>query len=66
MEKALDVTTEYEIGGYAAALRWVTHHRILKSKHPDGVLIGASSVSQTKKNLDALEQRPLPDTLWNL
>ncbi|CAK7201647.1 hypothetical protein SEUCBS139899_004356 [Sporothrix eucalyptigena] len=44
-----------------AALRWVSHHSILKREHGDAVIIGASSAAQLEENLTSLEKGPLPD-----
>ncbi|KAJ5248792.1 hypothetical protein N7468_000243 [Penicillium chermesinum] len=44
------------------AFRWLVHHSQLKVKDGnDGVVIGVSSLSQLKDNLDHLEKGPLPD-----
>ncbi|EPQ58870.1 Aldo/keto reductase [Gloeophyllum trabeum ATCC 11539] len=43
------------------ALRWVSHHSLLKREHGDAILIGASSVQHIEQNLIDLEQGPLPD-----
>ena len=41
------------------ALRWVSHHSLLKREHGDAVLIGASSVKHIEENLVDLEKGPL-------
>ncbi|TFY55976.1 hypothetical protein EVG20_g9115 [Dentipellis fragilis] len=43
------------------ALRWVSHHSLMKREFGDSVLIGASSVEHIKQNLVDLEKGPLPD-----
>ena len=43
------------------ALRWVSHHSLLKREHGDNILIGASSVAHLGDNLVDLEKGPLPD-----
>lgn len=43
------------------ALRWMSHHSMLKQENGDGVVIGASSVAQLEENLKALEGGPLPE-----
>lgn len=55
------------------ALRWVSHHSIMKREHGDSVIIGASSVKHLQQNLDDLEKGPLPqevvdslDEAWNI
>lgn len=46
-----------------AALRWVSHHSLLKKEHGDAIIIGASSASQLEENLVNLEKGPLPEEL---
>lgn len=43
------------------ALRWMTHHSLLKREHGDAVIIGASSTKHLEENLTDLEKGPLPD-----
>ncbi|KAF2105138.1 Aldo/keto reductase [Rhizodiscina lignyota] len=43
------------------ALRWMTHHSLLKKGNGDAVIIGASSGKQLEQNLVDLEKSPLPD-----
>ncbi|TBU24880.1 Aldo/keto reductase [Dichomitus squalens] len=43
------------------ALRWISHHSLLKREHGDAVLIGASSIKHIEQNLVDLEKGPLPD-----
>ena len=43
------------------ALRWVSHHSMMKREHGDSVIIGASSVEHLKQNLIDLEKGPLPE-----
>lgn len=44
------------------ALRWCVHHSALKIKDGnDGIIIGISSLSQLKQNLEACEKGPLPE-----
>ncbi|TFK50684.1 Aldo/keto reductase [Heliocybe sulcata] len=43
------------------ALRWVSHHSLMKREYGDAVLIGASSVKHIEQNLVDLEKGPLPD-----
>lgn len=44
-----------------AALRWTSHHSLLKKEHGDAVIIGASSAAQLEENLSNLEKGPLPE-----
>ncbi|EJD00802.1 Aldo/keto reductase [Fomitiporia mediterranea MF3/22] len=43
------------------ALRWVSHHSLMKREHGDAILIGASSLEHIEQNLIYLEKGPLPD-----
>ncbi|KAJ7477259.1 Aldo/keto reductase [Mycena galericulata] len=43
------------------ALRWVSHHSLMRREHGDSVLIGASSLNHIEQNLLDLEKGPLPD-----
>ncbi|KAJ3766687.1 Aldo/keto reductase [Lentinula raphanica] len=42
------------------ALRWVSHHSLMKREYGDAILIGASSLEHIKQNLIDLEKGPLP------
>jgi aflatoxin B1 aldehyde reductase len=42
------------------ALRWISHHGLLKREYGDSVLIGASSLKHIQENLIDLEKGPLP------
>lgn len=46
-----------------AAVRWVSHHSLMKREHGDAVIIGASSAAQLEENLVNLEKGPLPDEM---
>lgn len=51
------------------ALRWVSHHSLLKREYGDSILIGASSVNHIEQNMVDLEKGPLRKSfivLWNL
>ncbi|KAF8964664.1 Aldo/keto reductase [Flammula alnicola] len=43
------------------ALRWISHHSLLKREYGDAVLIGASSLKHIEENLVDLEKGPLPE-----
>jgi aflatoxin B1 aldehyde reductase len=43
------------------ALRWMTHHSLLKREHGDSVIIGASSTKHIEQNLIDLEKDALPE-----
>jgi len=44
-----------------AALRWISHHSLLKREFGDAIIIGASSAKQLDENLTNLEKGPLPE-----
>jgi len=48
------------------ALRWVSHHSLLKRDKGDAVIIGASSVSHLEQNLADLEKGPLPESILSV
>ena len=54
------------LDGHAVALRWTVYHSILDGANGDAVIIGASSVDQLKRNLDAIEDGPLPEGIRKL
>ena len=39
------------------------HHSVLKKEYGDGIIIGASSLSQLESNLTMCDQGPLPEDL---
>lgn len=43
------------------ALRWMTHHSMLKRENGDAIIIGASSVKHLEENMVDLEKGPLPE-----
>ncbi|RPD64666.1 Aldo/keto reductase [Lentinus tigrinus ALCF2SS1-7] len=43
------------------ALRWVSHHSLMKREFGDAVIIGASSTKHIEQNLIDLEKGPLPE-----
>ncbi|KUI53240.1 Aflatoxin B1 aldehyde reductase member 3 [Cytospora mali] len=46
-----------------AAVRWVSHHSLLKREEGDAIIIGASSKGQLEENLVNLEKGPLPEEM---
>ena len=55
-----------EIAPAAAALRWLTHHSALSqgnSKEDHGIILGASSIEHLQQNLQAMNDKPLPQIL---
>lgn len=43
------------------ALRWISHHSLLRREHGDAIIIGASSLAHIEQNLVDLEKGPLPE-----
>lgn len=41
------------------ALRWMTHHSLMKKEYGDAIIIGASSSKHIEQNLVDLEKGPL-------
>lgn len=54
---------KHGINGHAAALRWTTYHSVLDRAKGDAVIVGASSTAQLDRNMDIIEQGPLPQEL---
>lgn len=54
------VCIKNEILPAEAAYRWLIHHSHLDGRLGDGVIIGASSISQLDKNLNNIKIGPLP------
>jgi len=46
-----------------AALRWLAYHSLLDQHEGDGIIIGASKMSQLEQNLLAVEKGALPETV---
>jgi len=55
------VSDKYDLTLTEVALRWISHHSLLRREYGDAVLIGASSLSHIKQNLVDLEKGPLPE-----
>jgi len=55
------VVKKYSLTEAESALRWITHHSLLKREFGDAIIIGASSATQLEENLANLEKGPLPD-----
>ncbi|PVG04146.1 Aldo/keto reductase [Serendipita vermifera] len=45
------------------ALRWMSHHSLMKREHHDAVIIGASKKEHLEQNLVDLEKGPLPESI---
>lgn len=63
MYQALDewgeIARNAGISKAALAYRWITYHSALKKENGDGVILGASKVSQLEETLTAIEAGPL-------
>lgn len=47
-----------------ASTRWMYHHSMLPGEHQDGVILGASSLTQLKNNMEYTDKGPLdPDVV---
>jgi len=55
------VTKKHGLTEDECALRWMTHHSLLRREHGDSIIIGASSVEHIEQNLLDLEKGALPD-----
>ncbi|KAI9831866.1 MAG: hypothetical protein M1826_002898 [Phylliscum demangeonii] len=62
-ERVRTAAKEAGLSGHAAALRWAIHHSQLRPELGDGVIIGASSLTQLRETIDMAEAGPLPDHL---
>ncbi|EIW56834.1 Aldo/keto reductase [Trametes versicolor FP-101664 SS1] len=57
------VTQKHGLTLAEVALRWISHHSLMRREHGDAVLIGASSVKHIQENLIDLEKGPLPQEI---
>ncbi|KAJ7905443.1 Aldo/keto reductase [Mycena olivaceomarginata] len=56
-----DVAAQHNVRLTEIALRWCQHHSVLGEQ--DGVILGATSVSQLKQNCEDSAKGPLPDAI---
>ncbi|KZS98927.1 Aldo/keto reductase [Sistotremastrum niveocremeum HHB9708] len=56
-----EVSKKHGLTMAEVALRWISHHSLLKREYGDAILIGASSVKHIEQNLVDLEKGPLPE-----
>ncbi|KZV99253.1 Aldo/keto reductase [Exidia glandulosa HHB12029] len=61
MEIIRPVAEKHNLTMAEVALRWMSHHSLLKRKYNDAVLIGASSTKHIEQNLIDFEKGPLPE-----
>lgn len=63
VDKLREACGEAEIPMAEAALRWLAFHSQMDSQKGDGIIIGASKISQLEQNVKALEKGPLPQSV---
>ncbi|RPD76839.1 Aldo/keto reductase [Lentinus tigrinus ALCF2SS1-7] len=61
LSKIEAVGEKYNLTLAEIALRWISHHSLMKREYGDAVLIGASSTKHIEQNLIDLEKGPLPE-----
>jgi len=56
------VARQHGVTEAECALRWMTHHSLLKREYGDGIIIGASTKEHMEENMRLLDdERPLPE-----
>ena len=66
LTKVENVAAKYGLTLAEVALRWVSHHSLMKREYGDAILIGASSVAHIKQNLEDLDKGPLRECFFPL
>ncbi|GAB00020.1 uncharacterized protein L969DRAFT_53573 [Mixia osmundae IAM 14324] len=61
VEQLKEIGKKHDLTVPEIALRWMTHHSVLKREHGDAVIIGASSLAHIEQNLLDLEKPALPE-----
>ncbi|KAM5536571.1 hypothetical protein V8D89_009666 [Ganoderma adspersum] len=61
LAKIEEVSKKHNLTLAEVALRWISHHSLMKREYGDAVLIGASSVKHIEENLIDLEKGLLPE-----
>jgi len=61
LELVKEVSDKHKLTMAEVALRWVSHHSLMKREYGDSILIGASSLKHIEQNLVDLEKGPLPE-----
>lgn len=59
------VCTKYDIDIVEATYRWLAYHSMLSGERGDGIIIGASSLSQLRQNMNTIKNGILPEELKN-
>ncbi|KAJ5946753.1 Aldo/keto reductase [Penicillium verhagenii] len=55
------IAAKHGLSETECALRWLSHHSVLKGEIGDGIIIGASNLKHLEQNLEALKKGPLPE-----
>jgi len=63
LAKIQEVATKHGLTMTEIALRWISHHSMLKREYNDAVIIGASSLKHVRENLEDLEKGPLRELI---
>lgn len=63
VEHLTESCREADIRPVEAAFRWLVHHSFLDSSKGDGIIIGASSMTQFEQNVAVIKQEVLPDSV---
>ncbi|EMD32818.1 hypothetical protein CERSUDRAFT_118513 [Gelatoporia subvermispora B] len=63
LEQIKAVADKHNLTMAEIALRWISHHSLMKREYGDAVLIGASSVKHIEQNLIDLEKGLLPEDI---
>lgn len=58
-----EACADHDINIIEASYRWLAYHSMLKARRGDGIIIGASRLSQLEQNMAALEKGKLPDEI---
>jgi len=63
LESVHKIAEEHKLTMVEIALRWVSHHSLLKREYGDAIIIGASSMKHIEQNMLDLEKGPLPEAV---
>lgn len=66
IDRIKEVCAEYDINIVEAVYRWLAYHSMLNAGRGDGIIIGASRLSQLEQNIVTVEKGPLPDEIVNM
>ncbi|KAH9886972.1 NADP-dependent oxidoreductase domain-containing protein [Cubamyces lactineus] len=60
LEQVEAIAAQYNLTMAEIALRWLSHHSLLRRDHGDAIVFGASNLKHVEQNLADLEKGPLP------